>query len=89
MSRLKTIDQLWRTVVQGGSDGQIRPDVVTDLLNLIRPVRASLVAGQPAGVTGLVATLRIKLAARVAEGAITPAAASTIRAELDRLAGSH
>ncbi len=87
-SRLKMIDDLWRTVVRGGSNGQIRSDVVTDMLNLIRPVRASLVAGRPDGVAGLVATLRTKLVARLSEGAITVAAASTIRAELDRLAAS-
>lgn len=87
-SRLTTINQLWRTVVRGGSDGQIRSDVATDMLNLITPVRASLLAGEPAEVAGLVATLRSKLATRLAEGAITAAAASTIRAELDRLAAS-
>lgn len=87
-TRLKAIGQLWQTVVRGGSDGQIRPDVATDMLNLIRPVRANLVAGQPAGISGLVATLRTKLATRLAEGAITQAAASAIRAELDRLAAS-
>jgi serine/threonine-protein kinase len=87
-SRLSAIGQLWQTVVRGGSDGQIRPDVATDLLNLIRPVRASLIAGQPSGVAGLVALLRTKLATRLAEGAITLAAASAIRAELDRLAAS-
>ena len=88
-SRLTSINQLWSTIVRGGTDGQIRSDVVTDLLNLIGPVRANLIAGQPTEVAGLVATLRAKLATRLAEGAITPAAASTIRAELDRLAASH
>ena len=88
-SRLNSIDQLWQAVERGGSDGQIRPDVATDMLNLIGPVRTSLIAGQPAGVAGLVATLRTKLATRLAEGAITPAAASAIRADLDRLAASR
>jgi hypothetical protein len=80
------INELWGTVSHGGSDGQIRTDAATDMLNLIQPVRASVAAGRPDGIAGLVATLRTKLATRLAEGAITLAAARTIRAELDRLA---
>jgi serine/threonine-protein kinase len=85
---LDAIDQLWRSVHHGAADGQIRPDVAQDFENLIGPVRTQLIADEPAQVASLVPALRLKLATRLGEGAISTAAARTLGDELTRLSDS-
>jgi hypothetical protein len=85
---LAAINQLWRSVHSGAADGDIRDDVARDFENLIGPVRAELIAGEPAPVASLVPALRQKLAARLGEGGITAGAAQVLGNELTRLADS-
>ena len=78
----------FRTAVEDGRDrGQIRDDVATDLLNLLRPVgRAS--AGDA---DDRVADLRRKLRDRVDEGSVQERSATVLRdrlGELDQAVGS-
>lgn len=85
---LAAITQLWRSVRGGAADGQIRSDVALDFENLIEPVRAELIAGEPAQVASLVPALRQKLADRLGEGSITASTAQLLGNELTRLAYS-
>ncbi len=85
---LAAINQLWRSVRGGAADGQIRSDVALDFENLIEPVRAELIAGEPAQVASLVPALRQKLADRLGEGSITAGTAQLLGNELTRLAYS-
>jgi eukaryotic-like serine/threonine-protein kinase len=85
---LAAINQLWRSVRGGAADGLIRSDVAQDFENLIEPVRAELIAGEPAQVASLVPALRRKLAARLGEGSITASTAQVLGTELTRLAYS-
>lgn len=85
---LAAINQLWRSVRGGAADGQIRSDVALDFENLIEPVRAELIAGEPAQVASLVPALRQKLADRLGEGGITARTAQLLGNELTRLAYS-
>ena len=82
------IGDLSATVQRGVADGQIRPDVGVDFENFIQPVQGDLVAGRPADVPQLVATLRAKLTQRLSEGTITPAIDQTMSSELDTLLAS-
>jgi serine/threonine protein kinase len=82
------IGDLSATVQHGVADGQIRSDVGVDFENFIQPVQAELVAGRPANVPQLVATLRAKLTQRLSEGTITPAIDQAMSSELDTLLAS-
>lgn len=82
------IGDLSATVQHGVADGQIRSDVGVDFENFIQPVQAELVAGRPADVPQLVATLRAKLTQRLSEGTITPAIDQAMSSELDTLLAS-
>ena len=59
-------------VQQGVASGQIRSDVGVDLTNLIQQATADLNAGQTANVQNLAGALRVKIATREREEAITP-----------------
>jgi serine/threonine-protein kinase len=82
---LAAVRNLAQTVSRDVTNGMIRPDVGVDFGNFIRPVEADLLAGEPAGVRQLAATLRDKLAQRANEDAVTPEAARAIAAELNTL----
>lgn len=82
---LAAVQNLAQTVSRDVTNGMIRPDVGVDFGNFIRPVEADLVAGGPAGVRQLAATLRARLAQRVTEDAVTPEAARAIAAELNTM----
>jgi hypothetical protein len=60
------------------ADGQIRPDIAVDLLNLLRP----LDRGDGRRADDQVAELRRKLNDRIAEGSVDAAAAKILRARL-------
>ena len=67
------------TAVQAGqAGGQIRPDVATDLLNLIRP----LTGADPVDVDRRVDELRRKIDQRVSEGGLDAARAAVLRSRL-------
>ena len=82
---LAAVQNLAQTVRRDVTNGMIRPDVGVDFGNFISPVEAELLAGEPAGVRQLAATLRAKLAQRVNEDAVTPDAARAIAAELNTM----
>jgi eukaryotic-like serine/threonine-protein kinase len=72
-----------RSAVEAGRDeGQIRPDVAVDLLNLLRPVGRA----DPGEADNQVAELRRKLRDRVDEGSVDGARAEVL---LSRLADLH
>jgi serine/threonine-protein kinase len=77
-----------RTAVEDGRDaGRIRPDVATDLLNLLGPLRTAEVGE----VGDRVAAVRQKIQDRVVEGTVAEAQADVLRsrlAEVDRAAGA-
>jgi serine/threonine protein kinase len=80
VSRLRT------AVEDGAAGGQIRDDVATDLLNLIRPLQNA----DGKDVDAQVATLRHKIAQRAGEGSLSAARATILKArltDLDRAAG--
>ncbi|MGW4945073.1 serine/threonine-protein kinase [Actinoplanes sp. NPDC004185] len=69
----------FRTAVEDArADGQIRPDIAVDLLNLLRPLDRG--DGRRAG--DQVGELRRKLNDRIAEGSVDAAAAKVLRARL-------
>jgi serine/threonine-protein kinase len=69
-----------RAAVEDGRDaGRIRPDVATDLLNLLRPLDTA----ETAEVGDRVDEVRRKIRARVSEGSVKRAQADVLR---DRLA---
>jgi serine/threonine-protein kinase len=82
---LQVLNEIQATIRHGVADGQIRQDVGVDLDNLMQPIQAGLAAGNTAQVPGLVAGLRIKLATRLSEGAITQAADRQLNSELTTL----
>jgi hypothetical protein len=69
---------LSQAIRQGIASGQIRPDAGVDLTNLIQPVAADLNAGRVADVRRLAGALRVKIATREREGAVTPREASVL-----------
>lgn len=85
LTPLDAISELSATIQHGVTVGQIRQDVGVDFENFIRPAQAELVAGLPANVPQLVATLRAKLAQRISEGAVAQGIAQLISSELDTL----
>jgi eukaryotic-like serine/threonine-protein kinase len=84
----EAIGQLSATVAHGVATSQIRPDVGVDFQNFIRPVQAALVAGQPANVPQLVATLRADLQQRIGEGAVSAGIGRVLSTELGTLLAS-
>ncbi|MCU7726987.1 protein kinase [Actinoplanes sp. KI2] len=75
LSRLRT------AVEDGASGGQIRRDVATDLLNLIRPLQNA----DGKDVDAQLAALRRKIADRAGEGSLSAAGAAILRARLTDL----
>jgi hypothetical protein len=77
-----------RTAVEdGAAGGEIRTDVATDLLNLLKPLTGA--DGQD--VDGQLDQLRRKIRERLGEGSVTPARADILQsrlADLDRAAGT-
>jgi hypothetical protein len=77
-----------RSAVEAGQAvGQIRPDVATDLLNLLGPLGGA----EPAEVGRLVDDLRRKIEDRVDEGTVARSRAAVLRSrlsDLDRAAGT-
>jgi len=69
---------LARAIQQGVASGQIRSDVGLDLTNLIQQATADLNAGQTASVQKLAGALRVKIATREREEAITPREAGVL-----------
>jgi serine/threonine protein kinase len=86
---LAVIRRISATIRAYAGTGQIRPDVSTDLDNLIQPVATDLLAGRTAPVTQLADTLRAKVATRLGEGAMSPAAARALDAEISLLSRSR
>jgi hypothetical protein len=81
------VSRVRSAVEDGAADGEIRADVATDLLNLIRPLSAS--EGKDVG--DQVAQLRRKVRERLGEGSLQPARAEVLQsrlADLDRAAGT-
>ena len=76
-----------RTAVEdGAAEGEIRPDVATDLLNLLKPLTGS--DGQD--VDGQIDQLRRKIRERAGEASLSPSRAALLRSrltDLDRAAG--
>jgi hypothetical protein len=71
-----------RSAVEAGQAvGQIRPDVATDLLNLLGPLGGA----EPAEVGRLVDELRRKIDDRVDEGAVARSRAAVLRSRLSDL----
>jgi hypothetical protein len=85
LSPLSAIAQISRTIRHDVTTGQMRQDVGVDLNNLIQPVQAELAIGEPASTGELADALRAKIATRLSEGAVTPAAARALDSELDLL----
>ena len=77
----------FRTAVEdGAAGGDIRPDIATDLLNLLRPLART----DGKDVDGQVGQLRRKIDDRVGEGSLGPERAAVLRsrlADLNRAAG--
>jgi hypothetical protein len=88
LTPVDAIGELAATVRRGAASGQIRSDVGVDFENFIQPVRAELVAGRPADVPQLVATLRAKLRQRVSEGTVSTGIERMMSSELDMLLAS-
>ncbi len=86
---LAVIRRISATIRAYAGPGQIRPDVSTDLNNLIQPVATDLLAGRAAPVAQLADTLRVKVATRLGEGALSPAAARALDAEISDLSRSR
>lgn len=86
---LAVIRRISATIRAYSGTGQIRPDVSTDLNNLIQPVATDLLAGRAAPVAQLADTLRAKVATRLGEGALSPAAARALDAEISDLSRSR
>jgi serine/threonine-protein kinase len=78
LSPSTVIGMLSQAIRQGIASGQIRPDAGVDLTNLIQPVAADLNAGRVADVRRLAGALRVKIATREREGAVTPREASVL-----------
>jgi hypothetical protein len=85
LSPLSAIGQISRSIRHDVTTGQMRQDVGVDLNNLIQPVQAELAIGEPASTGELADALRAKIATRLSEGAVTPAAARALDSELDLL----
>ena len=80
------VSRLRNAVEDGAAGGEIRGDVATDLLNLIRPLQTA----DGKGVDAQVATLRHKITQRTVEGNLSEARAAILKArltDLDRAAG--
>jgi serine/threonine-protein kinase len=80
------VSRLRAAVQDGAATGQIRGDVATDLLNLIRPLQNA----DGKDVDAQVAALRRKIADRTGEGSLSDASAAILKArlsDLDRAAG--
>ncbi|MFC7272412.1 protein kinase [Paractinoplanes rhizophilus] len=75
------VSRLRAAVEDGAEDGDIRGDVATDLLNLIRPLQ-NTGAGN---VDSQVAELRRKIASRAGEGSLSSAQAAILKARLTDL----
>jgi eukaryotic-like serine/threonine-protein kinase len=88
LTPLGAIGELSATVQHGMATGQIRRDVGVDFENFIQPVEAELVAGRPANVPQLAATLRAKLRQRLSERTISAAIDRQISSEIDALLAS-
>jgi hypothetical protein len=84
-SPLVELRRISATIRTYAGTGQIRPDVRVDLDNLIQPVETDLAAGRAAPVAQLAGTLRAKVATRLAEGALTQAAAQALDTEIGAL----
>jgi eukaryotic-like serine/threonine-protein kinase len=82
---IQVLNQIQATIQRGVASGQIRQDVGVDLTNVLHPVQTELAAGNTAGVSRLVATLKAKLATRLGEGAITKSAGAQLDRELAAL----
>ena len=81
------VDRMQSAIEAGQAGGQIRPDVATDLLNLIRPLSNA----DRADLDRRVNDLRRKIHERVGEGGLAAARADVLQArltDLDRAAGS-
>jgi serine/threonine protein kinase len=80
------VSRLRSAVEDGAAGGEIRGDVATDLLNLIRPLQNA----EGKDVDAQVETLRHKIAQRTGEGSLSEARAAILKArltDLDRAAG--
>jgi len=80
------VSRLRNAVEDGAAGGEIRGDVATDLLNLIRPLQTA----DGKDVDAQVATLRHKITQRTVEGNLSEARAAILKArltDLDRAAG--
>lgn len=81
------VGRMRSAVEDGAADGEIRADVATDLLNLIRPLSAA----EGENVNTQVDQLRRKISERLGEGSLAPGQADLLRsrlADLDRAAGT-
>jgi serine/threonine-protein kinase len=81
------VSRMRSAVEDGAAGGEIRSDVATDLLNLIRPLSAA----DGKDVDTQVDRLRRKITERLGEGSLEPAQAGLLRsrlADLDRAAGT-
>jgi eukaryotic-like serine/threonine-protein kinase len=84
-----SLERVQRSVDDGVAAGQIRPDVGTDLDNLLGNLRAALASRRPGNLVAQVGQLQDKLRQRLTEpGAIAPARALAVSAALTRLARS-
>jgi eukaryotic-like serine/threonine-protein kinase len=84
-----SLERVQRSVDDGVAAGQIRPDVGTDLDNLLGNLRAALASRRPGNLAAQVGQLQDKLRQRLTEpGAIAPARAQAVSAALTRLARS-
>jgi hypothetical protein len=82
----EAVSRLRGAVEDGAAGGEIRGDVATDLLNLIRPLRTA----DGRDVDAQVTTLRHKITQRTGEGNVSEARAAILKARLtdvDRAAG--
>jgi len=80
------VSRLRSAVEDGAAGGEIRGDVATDLLNLIRPLQTA----DGKDVDAQVATLRHKIVQRTVEGSLSEGRAAILKArltDLDRAAG--
>jgi serine/threonine-protein kinase len=81
------VTRMRTAVEEGAAGGEIRTDVATDLLNLIKPLTGA--NGQD--IDGRVDQLRRKIGERLGEGSVTPARAAVLEsrlADLDRAAST-
>jgi hypothetical protein len=83
------LERVQRTIDDGVAAGQIRPDVGTDLDNLVGELRDALGSGHHGDLEHRIDELQRKLEKRGEEsGAITPAMAEAVSLALDELARS-